>query len=389
MNSISGTKDCYGCGVCALSCKKGAIRMILNPDGFYQPVVDEDICVECGTCLGVCSFHTDDVEQDDLFDVEYFEGWSRDESIRHECSSGGVGYEIARYMLKHDYLSIVCRYNSNERKAEHYLAQSEEDLKNSIGSKYIQSDTSPGFSKMLKGGKYFVVGTPCQIDSVRRWMKRNKMIGCTVLVDFFCHGVPSMLMWNKYLTELEAKVDTIDSIVWRDKETGWHDSWAIKVGNRYVSRFSQGDLFYRMFLKNRCLSKPCYDKCKFKGVRSSADIRIGDLWGSKYEQNEDGVSGIIGLTSKGVGLIHEMADILHLVSSTKAIVCESQMIECAHRPLSYRYVMNSLRADIPLQRIDRIAKLIELLEEVPASITYYISRVPGKLAELLKHVKNT
>lgn len=51
MGSILGTKNCYGCGVCAASCKKHAIRMIINPDGFYQPEVNENLCINCGVCM--------------------------------------------------------------------------------------------------------------------------------------------------------------------------------------------------------------------------------------------------------------------------------------------------------------------------------------------------
>ena len=121
MGSILGTKNCYGCGVCAASCKKHAIRMIINPDGFYQPEVNENLCINCGVCVDVCSFQTEDIKQNGLFDAEYFAGWSHDKDVRHKCSSGGVGFEIARYLLEKDYVAIVCGYNSSERRAKHFL----------------------------------------------------------------------------------------------------------------------------------------------------------------------------------------------------------------------------------------------------------------------------
>lgn len=362
MNSVLGTKDCYGCGVCAASCKKHAIRMIISSDGFYQPEVDESLCVNCGVCVGVCSFQTEYVEQDSSFDMECFAGWSCDKDVRHDCSSGGVGFEIGRYLLGKDYVAIVCRYNSSESRAEHFFANTVDELKASVGSKYIQSNTYPAFSRLQRGKKYLVVGTPCMIDSIRRWVKKMKMDDNVILMDFFCHGVPSLLMWDKYLANVEDKIGEIDNIVWRDKKTGWHDSWVMKVGERYVSRFSQGDLFYRMFLKNRCLAKPCYDKCKFKGIDSAADIRIGDLWGKEYAKNEEGVSGVVGLTKKGAALLVEMSKVIHLEPSSTEIVCESQMKSCAIRPLSYRYVMRNLRINKPLSEINRNASLIEMFE---------------------------
>ena len=212
MGSILGTKNCYGCGVCAASCKKHAIRMIINPDGFYQPEVNENLCINCGVCVDVCSFQTEDIKQNGLFDAEYFAGWSHDKDVRHKCSSGGVGFEIARYLLEKDYVAIVCGYNSSERRAKHFLANTIDELKASVGSKYIQSNTYYAFSQLQSEKKYLVVGTPCQIDSIRRWVKRMKMDDSVILMDFFCHGVPSLLMWDKYLAKVEGKIGRIDNI---------------------------------------------------------------------------------------------------------------------------------------------------------------------------------
>ena len=206
-----------------------AIRMIINPDGFYQPEVNENLCINCGVCVDVCSFQTEDIKQNGLFDAEYFAGWSHDKDVRHKCSSGGVGFEIARYLLEKDYVAIVCGYNSSERRAKHFLANTIDELKASVGSKYIQSNTYYAFSQLQSEKKYLVVGTPCQIDSIRRWVKRMKMDDSVILMDFFCHGVPSLLMWDKYLAKVEGKIGRIDNIVWRDKEAGWHDSWVMKV----------------------------------------------------------------------------------------------------------------------------------------------------------------
>lgn len=384
MKSVLGTKDCYGCGVCAASCERHAIDMKLNYSGFYEPEVDPERCVNCGLCADVCSFRSVIVEQDESFDIHLFDGWSLDSAIRKKCSSGGVAFEIARSLLKKDYKAIVCRYNDRARQAEHFLAETEEELKLSIGSKYLQSNTYPGFSHLRKGNKYLVVGTPCQIDSIRRWVKKRQLEESVILLDFFCHGVPSMLMWDKYLSEVEKSIGGIEQVVWRDKSSGWHDSWAMKVDGRYSSKYSDGDLFYRMYLKNRCLAKPCYERCKFKGLNSAADIRVGDLWGRKFAANEDGVSGVIGLTKKGFDLLRSMDEELYLEPSTVDIVCESQMKQCARRPISYGYVRRSLHSKKSIDRIDRTATLIEQIEEIPRSVRYYVSRFPKKVKELLQ-----
>lgn len=47
-----------------------------------------------------------------------------------------------------------------------------------------------------------------------------------VLLDFFCHSVPSMLVWRAYIKMLEPKIGKVTYASWRNKfEYGWHDSW--------------------------------------------------------------------------------------------------------------------------------------------------------------------
>ena len=138
-----------------------------------------------------------------------------------------------------------------------------------------------------------------------------------------------------------------------------------------------------MYLKNRCLAEACYEKCKFKGLASAADIRVGDLWGRTFSGNEEGVSGVVGLTRKGLDLLGTMDGVLRLEPSTVEIVCESQMKKCAPRPISYGYVMRSLPSKKTMAEIDRVASILERFEEIPRAMRYYASRFPKKVKELL------
>ena len=374
---------CYGCGVCAVACPRKAIEMTTNEDGFLRPYVNSS-CVNCGICLDVCSFNADTYAKAiDSISLIALAAWSKDKDIRYRCSSGGVAFEIGRYLISQGYGVIGCRYNSDKHIAEHYLATNEEELKASIGSKYIQSVTNLGFSQIRKGNRYLIIGTPCQIDSLRRFICMRKMEKDVILLDFFCHGVPSKLMWNQYIKELEHKIGNFDIIHWRDKQTGWHDSWVMKVDGKYSSWFSKGDLFYQMFLKDRCLGKACYKNCKYKFDKSAADIRIGDLWGKAYEKNELGVNGVVCYTTRGKSLLNDMKTVLHLESSSIEIVGEAQMKVCARKPISYSYVMSCLKRGESLNHIHKVSSYIELLERIPRKTIYYIKRLPTKFMEKL------
>ena len=125
------------------------------------------------------------------------------------------------------YKACGVRYNPELRRAEHFIAETLEEFQPSVGSKYIPSFSAEAFSRINKKEKNFVTGTPCQIDSFRRMIRHFKVEDNFVLMDFFCHGVPSLLLWNKYLSEVESRIGQSTFISWRNKTTGWHDSWAM------------------------------------------------------------------------------------------------------------------------------------------------------------------
>ena len=379
MNNISVFDTCYGCGVCSVACAHKAINISLDQDGFIKPVVNNMLCTECGVCLKVCAFYNK-LMVDDPREVYGYAGYSKDDTVRKACSSGGVGYELARHAIENEFTVCAVRYDVEQCCAVHYFATSAAELNSSRGSKYIQSHTVDAFSHFKRGPHYMVIGTPCQIDSLRRYVRMKRMDDKFVLVDFFCHGVPSNLLWQKYLKEFSISNPT--EIRWRDKQTGWHDSWNMVFKNESTessSRMSQGDLFYKFYLKNRCLGKPCYDDCKYKMASSAADIRIGDLWGTKYQTDENGISGILTFTKKGDDIIHRLSSCT-IIPETISVITESQMKDCAHRPSSYKYVANALRTDISLSIIDKKASRIERIKDViPSRIKHYSKRIVDKL----------
>lgn len=360
--NISNIKNCYGCGVCAKVCFKQIIKIVLNDEGFYEPrITDVAKCTDCGLCMDVCSYSHNDLSLATSF-VKSYAAWSNEPAVRRKCSSGGIGFEVGRTLINNGYKVCGVKYNPDSNRAEHYIATTVEELISSIGSKYIQSYTVDGFKAINRKEKYLVTGTPCQIDSFRRYIRKFRCEGNFVLMDFFCHGVPSMLLWNKYVGEVEKITGKITYVSWRNKFTGWHDSWAMsidgeKTGGKidwhnyynilirgkkgfYNYRLSQGDTFYRLFFSDACLGKACYEKCKFKYDKSSADIRIGDLWGKTYANDEEGVSAAIAFTEKGHEALRQCN--CTLIEHPFEIVAEGQMKQAPVRGKLYSNIMYSL-----------------------------------------------
>lgn len=392
MRNISTIRHCYGCGVCASSCPKRIIEIRLDNDGFYAPAIDDNYsCINCGVCLDVCSYnHPENAV--DLQPLKSWAAWSTDRRVQRKCSSGGAGFEICKNLIENGYKVIACRYNAEKNRAEHYIAETVEELVASIGSKYIQSYTVDALNHIDRKRKYLVVGTPCQIDSFRRYVRRFKCEDNFLLIDFFCHCVPSMYAWEAYSRMQEKKVGKITYASWRNKfEYGWHDSWLMGMDGENTSkpidwhdsydmlimekksfiqsRKSQGDLFYKLFLGDVCLGPQCENACRFKYDKSSADIRIGDLWGKTYQDNEDGVSALIAFTNMGKKII-ENINSLSLTEHPFEVVAEGQMKKNAKHKEITPVIMYLLKKNVAL-------------DGMAFKITFLTQRIITKLKHLL------
>lgn len=328
-NNVSLIDNCYGCGVCTKVCKKKLIHMKLDANGFYKPVIDyPEGCTECHLCLDVCACNHQDLSFNES-PLDTMATWSNNVQTREECSSGGVGYEIAKSLLEQGYNVAAVRYNIKYKRAEHYIAHNIEELQASKGSKYLQSFTEDCWNEINRKEKFLIIGTPCQIDSMRRYTQKMKCEENFVFMDFFCHGVPSYLMWNVYLSITQSKLKKISNVAWRNKKYGWHDSWCMTISdceeNTIFSRLSRGDMFYRMFLGDFCNNVACQKHCKYKYLSSVADIRIGDCWGRKFNNNREGVSSLVAFTEKGKSIINSLDKQITKEKYPMAVIAEYQM----------------------------------------------------------------
>ena len=362
---------CYGCGVCAAVCPQKIISICLDRNGFYKASVENgNKCIDCGLCLDVCAFRHKELALKDK-NIKSWAAWSNNFEVRKKCSSGGVGFEIGKQLIEQGYKVVGCRYDTNQQRAEHYIANSTKELIQSIGSKYIQSYTEDAFKEIDKKQKYLIVGTPCQIDSIKRMIMKYHCENNFVLIDFYCHCVPSMLAWKSYIKMQEKKVGRINYASWRNKfDYGWHDSWLMSIDGDNTSkpidwdedysvlikekkgsinsRKSQGDLFYKLFLGDVCMGPQCEKNCKYKYDQSSADIRIGDLWGKTYRNDEKGVSALVAFTEKGNEVIHSLHDVT-LIEHPFEVVAEGQMKTNAKSAETAPIIMKLLQKDCPLE----------------------------------------
>ena len=374
-SNVFHIRDCYGCGVCAVSCAHNVIDIRVNNDGFYEPVIiNPKSCTNCGICLSVCAFENDKQPLNREI-VSSYAAWSKDDEVRLKSSSGGVSFELGKTALVQGLKFCGVRYDAEKNIAEHYIATNEHELQYSIGSKYLQSNTVPGFKSIKRNEKYIVIGTPCQIASFRRYIQKFRCERNFILVDFYCHGVPSKLMWDKYVHERLNNTSTIKNITWRNKSRGWENGYCVTIcedGASTQSYYVDGDAFFTLFIGDACLGKACYDSCVYKQRSSAADIRLGDLW-SHYKGDKKGVSIAIAFTASGDELL-KRSNIM-LIPMEYENAANGQMRTNASRPWYYEKTMKLLKShkgtviglakfvrryNFAKRQIEKIKKLLKL-----------------------------
>lgn len=294
--------QCAGCFACYNICPREAITIELSPFGFYIPKINIDQCNNCGQCLQYCPVNCGGKESIPLEETKLpaYGGWSNDDQIRYNSSSGGLFTELALLILEEG--GVVFGAGWDNQILQHLPVEKAEDLENLRGSKYIPSYIGTGYNKVCQyleaGRKVLFVGTPCQIAALKGIIRHENL----VTIDLICHGVPSILAFNKYLiSKIGAK--KIDKINFRDKEIGW-EKFSIKITTTehdVYRMYHKQDPFLVGYLKNLYLNNICYN-CPFARLPRTGEITLGDFWGVAEEfKDEKGVS--VALINNGQGKI--------------------------------------------------------------------------------------
>ena len=328
---------CTGCGICSVVCPKQCLTVQMNKDGFYQAVCDIENCVQCGLCDQVCPKFLEIQSQNPYKILSIVSG---DEDVLRTTSSGGLCYEIANKALSDGKKVCACVYNYELHRAEHIVVSDFSDLEATKGSKYFQSYTPDAFSQLFNGDEWVVFGTPCQIAALDAAARMKKMRNNFVLVDFFCHGTPSMNLWKKYI--LEQGGTKIKKIDFRSKEFGWHTfSLRFVHKDNTIHVDYEENMFYRLFFSNLCLGEACYS-CKFKAFNSVADIRVGDFWGKKYQKDQKGVSCCAVFSEKGERTIEALASVCSMQDESAEEVLAAQMVRSPQYPKPRKRILRKL-----------------------------------------------
>ena len=316
MKQICERSKCTGCSTCMNVCPKNCITMKDNQYGIPMPSIDEDNCMNCNMCVKKCP-ENNQIELN--VPLKVYAGWSIDREERKKSASGGIAWEMYKYIINHGGIAVGTQYDENMNLV-HKMTDKIEEAKKYKGSKYVQSYIGKVYTQikeqLKKNKKVIFIGTPCQVNGLKSFLRKEDNSNL-ITVDLVCHGVPPIKYLKDYLKYLKIQ-NEIDEISFRG-ENNWHFT-GYQNEKIIYKKHNKEDLYYRAFLKGIFYRENCY-QCRYARKERVSDITIGDFWGIGKEipfnhEIEDGVSLILINTKKGNKLIQEIKPQIFLEERT-------------------------------------------------------------------------
>lgn len=315
MINVIDKHNCCGCSACVQSCPKQCISFDEDDQGFRYPLVNKELCIDCGLCEKVCPCLNQNVGSTGSptarKPLKVYAAISLNEDIRMKSSSGGIFTMLAEAIIDEGGVVFGARFDENWEVIHDYT-EAKEGLAAFRGSKYVQSRIGKTYIQtrdfLKQGRKVLFSGTSCQIAGLEKFLRKE--YDNLMTVDVVCHGVPSPLIWRKYLA-MTKNVSELTSISMKDKSTGWRQySYTFETISGKGSELAKDNKYQLAFTQNLILRLSCFN-CPAKAGKSGSDITLADYWGIEHiaPQIDDnkGTSFVCANTSKGVDYISKLS----------------------------------------------------------------------------------
>lgn len=299
-----------------------------------------------------------------------FAAFNKSSEIRESSSSGGVFYAIAKNILANDGLVFGAAFD-NEWQVYHKSCEEIEELPLLMQSKYVQSSVGNVFNEvkvaLQSNREVCFCGTPCQVQGLISYLHATlgseDCVKKLVTIDFICHGVPSRLVWRKYLEEV-TRNRKVANVNFRDKEYGW-DNFSLSItfedGSRFVET-KKKNAFLKGFLQNLYLRESCYG-CKFKGFDRASDFTLADFWGVEKElpdyYDNKGTSVIIVHNEKAAKMLEGMKSDIAFCEIDNCIVERTNpaVIKSVRLSKKRHSFMNKIKTNRIISLINRYTRI--------------------------------
>ena len=278
MIDIKNNSDCCGCGACVQTCSHRAISMHTDSEGFLYPIVNTQLCVDCGLCDRICPIINGKSTKEPL---NTYAAFNYDSTTQFNSSSGGVFALLASKILQDDGIVFGAKYDVNWQTRMDSI-DNENNLHLFFGSKYVQASVGDAFSRckdyLINDNSVLFTGTPCQIAGLKSFLRKE--YDKLYTVDVACHGVPSPLVWDKYIRHVNSIISSNDpDYIYRALKDLHFEIYYNRIKDCVELKSNRHRNEYMLaFIHSLSLRPSCYN-CRFKNFSSGSDLTIADFWG--------------------------------------------------------------------------------------------------------------
>ena len=371
---------CIGCGICQGACPSGVLTFHVS-NGMFRPRIDDAKCNNgkgCHRCYDSCPgvgvnlaklsqeyFDNSEIEVDKYAGryLKCFAACSSDESIRIQCSSGGVVTQFLVWLLETNRIdgAVVTKYdNEAALKVNTFIATTCEDILSAKSSKYapVTFNNVVQNIKSAQGSRYVIVGLPCHIQGFRKYERIDKKFGEKIFGYFslFCSGSQSFNYTEYIFNQCHLSIDKINYLAYREGEPS--GMVARGDGIDFFKRYSD----YNRPLKSTFYPRRCLLCVDFQG--ELADVAFGDIMARSEDNFGDGMNAVIVRSSKWLSLFEQ-------ATNDGAICCNEISLE----RLNYKRAMATAKK---VQNDSFVVLLNKLGKTVPVYDTNYVEHVNWK-----------
>ena len=338
VGSVLDDELCMQCGTCAAVCPTRAITLGWDVATGYRVVIDREQCTDCGICLEACpgpgldfragawwrERNAGAASRDFLGPWRrLWFGWAADAEVRHAGASGGVATALLTGLLEEGVADAVLAVGTSAEdplRAVGVICRSPAEVAACRGSKYDVVAVNTLLRTVLdEPGRYVLVGLPCHIQGLRLAQRRSRRLRERVVLTL---GIFCGLTGEPRATEvaaLQAGLDPADLASVSYRGPGWPGGMRLATRDGRV-RWRDYPEYY-----DRYVAAHTPPRCRIcpDALAELADISVGDTWLERYE-GSDGVSDLIVRTPAGERAAAAVADRLRIHDATPEDMVASQ-----------------------------------------------------------------
>ena len=349
---------CLECGSCEGMCPHENVKLIQDQLGRYRiNILDEQFCTRCPSiCLKVCPGHEIDVDSlnQTIFGQQptnpllgnlskVFLAFSPVEDVKQVAASGGVVSSLITFMLEHkriDGVYLLQPQPDNVMNLIPQLATTRAEVLHAAGSIYWPAPVGSCLRELRnRDGSFAFVGLPCEIQALRKAQVFDRKLRdkIKITIGIYCGGRPTIQGQRYAFRRYGIDLDQVVEIRYRQPEWPGHLKVVMKDGSeRHVYKPEQLQGFSgQLFCHPRCLF--CHD-----ATAELADISTGDAWRLEDVRLPEEKSIVAVRSGVGLEIINEAAEAgyLNIREVEKDCLFQSQKRPILHKHLGLAARLN-------------------------------------------------